>query len=334
MTPLRQTRVLIVKLSSLSGLFHALPTVHALKTGMNAFIDWAVQPEYVDLVRCFTDVSAVLSFPRYNLIQDGPNFLRELCETRYDYVVDLQGLMKSAVITALARGKKKIGPSGTREGSQFFYHQLAGKKDRQRHAVDELMDIVRHLHLTVPETAEFPVVFPKHSDLGKGRQIALCPGSPFAGKNWPPERFVQTAKQLKQDADTTFHLVGEPADHWLCEKIADEIGAGTLNHAGKTTLVELGSLLQEMNLLITVESGPMHIAAAAGTPTLALFGPTSPLRTGPYGKPHRVIESPFRPLEKIISKKTRLNDLRYIEAIPVEPVVQQAREIIRQTGTQ
>jgi ADP-heptose:LPS heptosyltransferase len=83
-----------------------------------------------------------------------------------------------------------------------------------------------------------------------------------------------------------------------------------------------------MNLLITVDSGPMHMAAAIGTPVLALFGPTTPLRTGPYGDIHCVIESPFKALEKNISKRTRQQDLRYIEAIPVEPVAAKALDIL------
>jgi heptosyltransferase-1 len=328
MTESKQPLILIVKLSSLGDLFHALPAVRALKAGLNAEIDWVTQPEYAELVRCFTDVSNVVVFPRRDLSK-FPSFMNLLRRTRYDYAIDLQGLIKSAFITATARAAIKIGPSAAREGSRLFYHRKAGKKNKQRHAADELMDVVKHLGLPVPATIEFPVVFPKHSGPGRGLHIALCPLSRAAGKNWPPERFVRLAEELRQD-DTTFHLVGGAADRAACAEIAASIGSCAINHAGETTLIELGSLLQEMNLLITVDSGPMHMAAALGTPTLALFGPTSPLRTGPYGKKHCVIESPFQGSEKRISKKIRQCDLRYMEAIPVEPVAAAAREIIRQ----
>lgn len=329
MTTQGQKRVLIVKLSSLGDLFHALPAVRAIREGLDAEIDWVTQPEYVDLVHCFSDVNNVIPFPRRNIGKGLPAFLQRLRKTRYDYVIDLQGLLKSALISAASRGGRKIGPSGAREGADLFYHQVAGKKNKQRHAVDELMDVVRHLNLPVPEPAEFPVVFPKHSGIGRGLHIAICPFSRAAGKNWPPERFVRLAKQLQQEADTVIHLVGGPADRPQCEEMAAAIGDGTINHAGKTTLIELGSLLKEMDLLITVDSGPMHMAAAIGTPTLALFGPTSPLRTGPYGGQHCVIESPFQSSEKRISKKIRQRDLRYMAAIPVEPVFEAALGMIR-----
>jgi len=328
MTTPNPFRVLIVKLSSLGDLFHALPTVHALKEGLNAQIDWVTQPEYAELVCCFADVDRVIEFPRRDLPGKLPAFLHDLRNTRYDLVIDLQGLMKSAVITAAARGDRKIGPSGAREGSHLFYHEQAGKKNKQRHAVEELYDAVRHLELSVPIKAQFPVQFPTGSTLGPGLQVALCPCSRAAGKDWPADRFAATALALQQELNATLHLVGSPADRALCQQIADAVGPHAINHAGSTTLIELGSLLQQMNLLITVDSGPMHMAAAISTPTLALFGPTSPKRTGPYGDPHRVIESSFQSAEKKISKKTRQRDMRYIEAISTEEVTAAARELI------
>lgn len=321
-------RILIVKLSSLGDLFHALPTVHALRTGFGAEIDWVTQPEYAALVRCFTDVNRVIEFPRRALPGHLPGFLRDLRRMNYDIVIDLQGLMKSALIAAAARARRRIGPSGAREGSYLLYHARAGRKNKARHAVDELFDVVRHLGLSVPEKAEFPVRFPFMPVPGKGPHIALCPCSRAAGKNWPADRFVQAAKVLSEKTDATIHLVGGPADRTPCETMAAAIGPSAVSHAGKTSLVELGGLLQQMHLLITVDSGPMHMAASVGTPVLALFGPTASLRTGPYGRIHCIIESPFQPAGKKISRRTRRRDFRYMEAIPVEPVAAKALEML------
>jgi len=323
-SPKRRTmkRILIIKLSSLGDLFHALPAVNALKNGLNAEIDWVTQPEYTELVRCFDDVERILAFPRRNLRAQMLPFLKKLREQHYDYVIDLQGLLKSALITAAARGDRKIGPSASREGAHLFYQECSGHKNKERHAVDELLDVIRHLNLPVPADAHFPVTFPAHNRFKTGHHIALCPCSRAKGKDWPAERFAETAKNiLTRQPNTIFHLVGSPSDHGTCEQIAKAIGPTAQNHAGKTTLLELGDLLKEMSLLITVDSGPMHMAAAIGTPTLALFGPTTPLRTGPYGKQHCVIESPFRTEGKKISKKTRQTDMRYIKAISVEKVI-------------
>ena len=328
---MKKKRILIVKLSSLGDLFHALPTVRALKEGLDAEIDWVTQPEYVDLVRCFDDADNVIPFPRRHLHTQLVSFRKQLRTNRYDYVIDLQGLLKSAVITAAARGGRKIGPSGSREGSSLFYHARSGRKNKERHAVEELQDVVRHLGLPSPEEPLFPVTFPAHAGLGQGLHIALCPCSRAAGKNWPADRFIETGIKLQQHPGAIIHLVGSPADLPVCEQMATAIGPTAQNHAGETTLLELGGLLGQMDLLITVDSGPMHMAAAIGVPTLALFGPTSPLRTGPYGKQHRVIESSYRPGEKKISKKTRQTDMRYIEAITTEEVTAAAREMIART---
>ncbi len=324
------TRILIIKLSSLGDLFHALPTVRALKEGLNAEIDWATQSEYTELVRCFNDVKNIIPVPRRNLPAQLVPFLHQLREHRYDYIIDLQGLMKSALVTIAARGDRKIGPSACREGSRFLYHERAGKKNKERHAAEELLDVVRHLSLPVPNELPFPVTFPTHAGLGPGLHIALCPCSRAAGKDWPADRFAKTAKNLLQShPGTIIHLIGSPDDQALCEQMATTIGPITQNHAGQTTLLELGGLLKEMDLLITVDSGPMHMAAAIGTPTLALFGPTAPLRTGPYGKQHCVVESSFDTGRKKISKKTRQTDLRYIKTISVEEVTSVARKMLR-----
>jgi len=322
------TRILIVKLSSLGDLFHALPTVRALKEGLNAEIDWVTQPEYESLVRLFDDVDHVICFPRRNLSKQFNPFLKQLRTTHYDYVIDLQGLMKSALLVAAARGTKKLGPSGAREGAHLFYHACVGKKDKARHAAKELLDVTHYLGLSAEEPLKFPVNFPTNKPLSDGLHIALCPCSRATGKDWPADRFVKVAQALRESHEATIHLVGGPNDQTLCEKMAEEIGDNAINHAGRTSLIELGSLLQQMNLAITVDSGPMHMAAAIGVPTLALFGPTAPLRTGPYGSQHRVIESTFNSGNKKISKKTRQRDMRYIEAIPVEEVISTAKEMI------
>ena len=138
-------RVLVVKLSALGDLFHSLPAVHNLKVGLGAEIDWVTQKEYVDLVRCFTDVDRVIPFYRKAFFTNLKLFLEELRTRDYDYVIDLQGLLKSAIVARLARGKERIGPSFHREGSHLFYSAVAGEPARNRHAVEENLDIVRHL---------------------------------------------------------------------------------------------------------------------------------------------------------------------------------------------
>ena len=284
----RSPRILIVKLSSLGDLFHALPAVHCLKVRLGAQIDWVTQQAYVDLVRCFSDVDRVIPFHRTRYLATLAPFLRDLRRTSYDYVIDHQGLLKSAVVARLARAAWRIGPSFEREGARFFYSSVAGPRNKDRHAVDENMDVVRHLALE-PMASEFPVRFPQQVVQAPRPRVALFPASRWRSKNWPGRSFTEVARQLRVERAVSVFLMGGPDDRAVSDAIAAPLGAGVTDMTGALSLPETGGLLQEMDLVISNDTGPMHMAAAVGVPVLAVFGPTDPKRTGPYGDRHRVL---------------------------------------------
>ena len=319
-------RILIIKMSSLGDLFHALPTVHALKMAYDADIDWVAYNEYQELIRCFTDVSRFIPFPRRTFPRDLNPFLSELRLYQYDIIIDLQGLLKSAITARLARGRKRIGPSFHREGSRLFYSAIAGKRDKNRHAVEENLDIINYLGLPKVEPA-FPVEFPEINLTEKRPRIAILPSSRWQTKNWPVENFISLCQQLKKERDASLFLIGGHDDIALCDKIAASVGSGIVNMAGKHTLINTGSLLKEMDLLIANDSGPVHMAAATGTPVLALFGPTDPRRTGPYGSQHRIIQIPVS-CSPCFSRSCKLTDVSCMSDITPEMVKQAAIEIL------
>ncbi len=323
-----QKRLLVVKLSSLGDLFHALPAVHSLRLGLGARVDWVTQPEYVDLVRCFEGVDRVLSFPRQSLVQDGRAFLQELRRTHYDLIVDLQGLLKSALVARLARGAERIGPSYAREGSRWLYARLAGPLNKNRHAVEEAMDVVHGLGL--PDLGRvFPVRFPPRPLETAHPRIALLACSRWPTKNWPPESFAAVAQELITRKHSHIFLLGAPADAPVCASIARNCpSASVTNLCGKTSLVELGSLLQEMDLLVTVDSGPMHMAAALGKPVVAIFGATDPVRTGPFGPQHRVLTTAGLSCRPCRSRQCSRNDLACLHGISPEQVFESAVELL------
>lgn len=321
-------RILVVKLSSLGDLFHALPAVHNLKAVSGAAIDWLVQPEYADLVRCFTDVDRVIEFPRRGLVAGGGAFLDELRRESYDLVVDLQGLLKSAIPTRLARASLRIGPSFRREGSWLFYDAVAGRRNKERHAVEENVDVVRHLGW--PELpVEFPVKFPPVAAPGVSPRVVIVPASRWETKNWFVEGFVEVAEDLLVRGATVV-LAGGPAERAVCEAIAAPLGQrpNLKNLAGKTTLLELGGLLQHAQLAITVDSGPMHMAAALGVPVLALFGPTDPVRTGPYGAKSRVLTTARLPCQPCFSGQCDRGDLACMRRIFPSQVLAAALDML------
>jgi heptosyltransferase-1 len=282
-------RLLIVKLSSLGDLIHALPAVRDLRRGLNATVDWVTQSDYAALARCFSDVDEIITFPRQNFLVEAARFARPLRRSRYDLIVDLQGLLKSALLVArLARGDRRVGPGYSREGARWLYSDRAPPGDPDRHAVEQALDVVRHLGVAVGNAA-FPIRFPDYPLSGPSPRVAFIPCSRWPAKNWPAEQFIDLGRKLQEQAGATLYLVGGPGDQSACRNIEVGLAGRVVNLCGRTSLVELGGALKTMNLVVSVDSGPMHMAAACNVPVLAIFGVTDPRRTGPYGAGHRVV---------------------------------------------
>jgi len=319
-------RILVVKLSSLGDLFHALPAVAPVKAAHGAEIDWVANTGYAALVGRFAPVRRVIGFPRQQFLARAPAFLRDLRAERYDLVLDLQGLMKSALVAKAARGARVIGPSFHREGSRWLYNAVTGPRNKERHAIEENLDLLDHLGI-----ARGPVTYPVRFDppgaLPSGPRIALLPCSRWPTKNWPPDHFAAVARALLPEASV--FLFGAPEDRAACAAIA-AAAPGVTDLCAKTSLLELGGWLGAMDLVITVDSGPMHIAAAAGARVLAVFGATEHRRTGPYGDRHRVLTRDNLPCRPCLSRTCRLpeRDIRCLTGLAPERVIAASRELL------
>jgi len=327
-------RLLAVKLSSLGDVIHALPTVHALKAAGVGAVDWVVQSEYAELARACPEVERVIAFPRRGASIVGRlAFLRELRRERYDLVADLQGLLKSAIVARLARASRRLGPSFHREGARLFYSAVAGPRNRNRHAVDECLYALRALGWPEPDgPPAFPLRVPPFPGAAVPRpRIALCPRSRWPTKNWPLEHFVALGRLLLERTGGALHVFGSAADAADGGRIVAGIGdVGPVeNHCGRTGLLELAAWLGGMDLAITVDSGPMHLAAALGVPVLALFGPTDPVRTGPYGAAHRVLRFDRLPCIPCFSETCARGDLACLRNVFPSAAAAAAGEMLR-----
>ncbi|OVE75938.1 hypothetical protein BVX97_02915 [bacterium E08(2017)] len=314
-------------MSSLGDLMHALPAVHNLKVGLDADVDWVTHDYYVDLVKCFKDVDRVIPFYRKNFFGKYSEFRAELRKDEYDLIIDMQGLLKSALVAVMARGKRRIGPSFYREGTRIFYHEVAGQRNKQRHAVDENMDMVGHLGLSELDPV-FPVDFGQVALEGAEPRIGIVPVSRWDTKNWPEKCFVDLMKRLEQNCGASFYLLGGKGDADVCGRIAQNFTSGVHNMAGKSSLVEMARILKGMDLVISNDSGPVHVAAAAGTPVLAIFGPTDVSRTGPYGEGHKVITAGVD-CQPCFSRNCRNGNVSCLHGITPEKVAESAQEMLR-----
>ena len=296
-----------------------------LKTQLDATIDWVTQEPYKKLVHCFTDVTNVLTFPRHSFWTKAIPMMRELRYEHYDLVIDFQGLFKSGFVTRMARTERRIGPSYHREGSVVTYSEIAGTRNPDRHAVEQALDVVEHLGLERTGVL-FPVEFP-HVEVSVGvPRVALVPCSRWPTKNWPSHHFAEVGQCLAMEGAEIF-LMGSPADRQVCSELERAI-PGAVNLCGKTDLVTLGGTIQAMDLVVSVDTGPMHIAAACGVPVLALFGATDAKRTGPYGSGHMVLfvdELACRPCRARVCVR---KDLACLTRLAPKLVVETAKEML------
>jgi heptosyltransferase I len=319
--------ILIVKLSAIGDVIHTLPSLTALrKLYPEAHITWVVEEAAAGLVKNHPYLDTVLVSRRKSWIKHirkgeiyGPlweirAFLKELRRRPYDLVIDFHGLLKSALIVLLSGGKRKLGYASLQELSGLFYNEKI-PEDMNKHAVDRYLDFPRYLGAKIvgPEfilpsdsTAQAKVqsILEKHH-LENRKFIAVNPVAYWDTKLWDNEKFARLADSIKTKLNVEVVFTGSEKES--IEKIITLMKSKTVDLSGETTLPELAYLYKKALMVITTDSGPMHLAAAVGTPVIALFGPTDPQRTGPYGEGHTIIKTdlPCSPcfLKKCPTKK-------------------------------
>jgi heptosyltransferase-1 len=336
--------ILIVKLSAIGDVVHTLPSLAALRNLYpDAHITWVIEEASSDLIKGHPYLDRVIISHRKKWIHDlkhgrigtslreMKSFIRDLKARSYDLVIDFHGLFKSAMVVSLSSGKRKLGYDSMQELSGFFLNEKI-PEDMKKHAVDRYLDFPRYLRADVNE-AEFLIpigeenkrnvegLLRTHGIEKEDKYVAISPVALWETKLWEDEKFARLCDLITEQQKVKVVFTG--SDRRKLECIQLLMKSSSINLGGKTTLRDLAYLYQLASLLITTDSGPMHIAASVGTPVIALFGPTDPLRTGPYGKGHRVIrkELSCSPcfLKKCDSKKC-------MQDITVEEVFQAVKE--------
>lgn len=320
-------KILIVKPSSLGDIVHSLPFLQALKDGFpDAEIHWIVAKGLEGLLENHPMVKKLLVIEKdrwkdLKKIKDTASELagisKELKRESYDMAIDLQGLLRSGLLAYATHAPVRIGFREAREGSAVFYtHKITGGRDI--HAVDRYLKIASALGCETAD-AGFPMPLIKESDKVKrlkenaGDYAVIVPGARWETKKWSPEKFGRLASML----DMKSIIIGSASDIEISKRIEAASKGKALSTAGYTDIKELISIIRGARYVVTNDSGPMHIAAALGIPVIAIFGPTNPERTGPYGKKHIIISSdiPCAPCYK-----KRCKTMRCMEDISVEQV--------------
>ncbi len=303
-------RVLLVKPSSLGDVIHALPVAVALADAFPSVeIDWVVSRPYVELLKAHPKVHRVFLFDRqrwggwgfWGRRREWKSLVAGLRGAGYDVAIDLQGLARSALLTRASRAPVRVGLTTAREFSRLAYTVTVRPRDPEVHAVDRYLQVLRALGVAPPTEPRFELAAPEQArqrveaalaqELVAEPIVCVAPGTRWETKRWPPERFAEVAERLAAEDDVRVIVVGAEDDADLARVIGERVGERALDWTGRTSLVELAALFERSALLLTNDSGPMHLAAAVGTPLVAVFGPTNPARTGPYSDRAAVVTS-------------------------------------------
>ena len=290
MTP---RRVAILKPSALGDIAHALPVLTALKAKWPATaFTWVANRAFAPLLEGHPDLAEVLPFDRavmtdWRRAAIAANRLAgELRRRRFDLVLDLQGLLRTGLMAAATGAPVRVGLRQSREGARHFYTHLVDAPE-QLHAVERNWRVAEYLGATGPKR----FVLPEHpAETAAAREsiqhlphpvVAVAAGARWLTKRWPAEHF---ATLLNRTAASAL-LVGAADDRDLHRRLSAKLTIPFADLTGQTPLPLLSALLREVDAMLANDTGPLHLAAALGTPCVAPFTCTSPSRHGPYTSP-------------------------------------------------
>jgi len=312
-------RIVLIKLSSLGDVVHALPVAATLRARVpGVHVTWIVERREAAVLRDHPAVDELLPIDTRRWRR--PRSRRDLADVthavgriggrlrdaRFDVAIDLQGLIKSGLLTAVTRAPLRIGFSARRcrePLSAIFTNRRVTPPAGARHVVDQYLSLLTPLGITEP-VHEFRLPMDAAAEARaegvlaavglkpRQRLVVVNPGAGRADKRWPEDCFRTLAERLTEDAAADVLVVWGPGEEAAGRRIASGGGASRAVLGPPTNLYELIAILRRASVLVAADTGPLHLAAAVGTPCVGLFGPTLALRNGPYGAGHRCLQGP------------------------------------------
>lgn len=298
-------RILVIKLRATGDVVLATPVIENLKRRFpRARLSFLTEEASADILRWnpFLDELIVLPVRRWERAgfrgswREQARFYRNLRRKRFDLAIDLFGNPRSAVLTWLTGAPDRVGYAF--RGRRHAYNTVVTSSDQTRHEV--LFHLEALEAMDVPVAADRPSVAVPGTVEGKADRwlrenaarargvVGLNPGGGWAVKRWPPEYFGRLADALIDEYGVDVLILWGPGEEGLAGQVA-----GAMNNRPlllpAVTLAELGAFLKRCRLLVSNDSGPMHMAAALNVPTVGIFGPTDPRAQGPWGDGHGVV---------------------------------------------
>jgi len=310
--------ILIVKLSAIGDVIHTLPALNVLRRQYpGAHITWLVEEAAAGLLQGHPALDRVLVSRRKHWLQGLKGsqrghhaaqmlaFFRELRDTRYEMILDFQASLKGSLLIALARGARKIGFGRGlehQEHSYLFLNEKVPAVDMEIHALTRGLLLLGQLGIPTRRIEyDLPVTRRERERIAhllsasgaapQAKLVAINPVAQWETKLWGNRKFAALADLLRERYDVTVVFTGGPADRAIVTAITAQMHHQALDLTGCTNLLELAALYERAACLVSTDTGPMHLGAAVGIPVVALFGPTAPWRTGPFGEGHRIVRA-------------------------------------------
>lgn len=319
-------RVAIVKLSSFGDVVHALPVATALRRHFpDSHLTWVVEAREAALLTDHPDLNSVISVDtrQWRRLLWTPAGVREIRQTlaqlirrlrlgRFDVALDLQGLLKSGLLAACTRAPRRVGfaLSYLREPlNALFTNCRVAPPPEAVHVVEQYLALLEPLGVrdrrpvfNVPASLDpedrIDAFFAEQQVTSRDRLVALNPGAGRPKKRWPVPHWRRLAERLALEGGFRLLLLWGPGEEALAAAVSEGLPAPPLLPP-PTTFLELTALLRRVAVVVAADTGPLHLAAAVGTPCLGLYGPTSPERNGPYGPLCRTLRSPGGAMESL-----------------------------------
>ena len=293
-------RILIVRLGSMGDIVHAMPAVHALRAAHPAArMDWLVEAKWQALVASVSGLSNVIAFDRASLKQILAT-IRSLRGNAYDFVIDLQGLYKSALVSFFSRARHRVGlaAQAAREpGAAAFYSERV--LPTRAHVIEQNLELAAKAGAQTEGVAFPALCVPDSANAYISRVLeentvdsfyVLSPGGGWRSKCWPAEQYGQLHRILAEKYGLRALVSFGPGEENLAESVRAAAGEPAPILV-PMNLHQLMAALRRAKFVVAADTGPLHLAAGLGTPVVGLFGPTDPGRNGPRGSRSIVIRN-------------------------------------------
>lgn len=325
------SRILLIRPSALGDVCRTVPLLVSLREAFGeAQIDWLVQEEFVPAVEHHPALSHAIPFSRRALGRDLKrgrlgslrDWLKPIRQTRYDVVIDAQGLARSALIAAASGASIRVGDRRAREGAWLLYNRRI-RTEAKMHTVDRMLALLEPLG--VPAVRDVRLYTreqrPRLPEIAEDRgYVLVAPTSRWPGKQWPPDRFASVCRSLAGDGVPVV-LVGAGSERDQIAPLlhAAEADPVIIDLLGRTSIGALMALVRDSRMVVANDSAALHMAVGFDRPLVALYGPTRVDRVGPYRRETDVLQH-VEPMDRM-DHKDATGGRRLMERIRTDEVL-------------